>query len=183
MIIKFNLVPIHEEAKEEKRILKTNYLFFLFVSIFLVIVGIAGSAIYLIHKEQYYEKIKKIKIAQLQKYKDIAKKVKLLKKQNEEIRQKILTILSLKRKQGKYLQIYDILVSSIGDNKILFKNLKIQPGKAYLQAIALDLEEVANYLRGLELHNKVLKSVELRNTYKKKMGNIALVEFNTEIRF
>ncbi len=185
MIIKFNLVPVSEKIEEEKKLgfRSIGYLGFLFLLLAVVTVIIIGSGLWLTHKERKYQRIKKMKLAELEKYKKIARKVKLLEKQNEEIKQKIKTIVSLKKKQGRFLKVYDVLVSSIGNNKILFKNLSIREGVVSLQALALDLEEVANYLKALEIQKKIFKSIDLKNTHRKKIKELTLVEFNTEIRF
>ena len=185
MIIRFNLVPKYDKEKEKKKKKKIeiNYIKLFFVCILGVLFTIISSFIFLEYKLNRLEKLKRLKIAERNTYKKIIPKIKQLEEQHKEITQKILTILSLKKKQGQILYTYYIIVSSIGDNDITFKNLTINSQKALLKGVSLDLEDVANFLQTLEFHKEILETIELENIYKKKVGGIEIVEFNTKIFF
>ena len=181
MIIRFNLVPKYE--REKKRKIEIDYVKLFFICILIVVFAIITSFVVLEYKLNRLERLKRLKIAERNTYKKIIPKIKQLKEQHKEITQKILTILSLKKKQGRVLYVYYIIASSIEKNDITFKNLTINSQKALLKGISLDLEDVANFLQTLESHKEILKTIELENVYKRKVGGIGIVEFNTQIFF
>jgi len=183
MIIRFNLVPKYDKEKKKKIKIEISYIKLFFICLLGVIFTIISSFIFLEYKLNHLEKLKRLKIAERNRYKKIIPKVKQLEEQHKEITQKILTIISLKKKQGRILYAYYIIVSSIGDNDITFKNLTINSQKALLKGVSLDLEDVANFLQTLEFNKKILKTIELENIYKRKVGGIEIVEFNSQIIF
>ncbi|RLG12666.1 hypothetical protein DRN73_01810 [Candidatus Pacearchaeota archaeon] len=183
MIIKFNLITktkeeVFEKVPEKFIFLKIYALLLCITILIIVIVGMCLSI-----KVNTLIKEKKAKQAQLQKYKLIVKNVELFKKQNEEIKKRISTILALKKKQDVPLKVISYLMDAIKNNKILFTHLKLTSSTVQIKGIALDLEDVANYLKNLEINKKLIKDVNLVNTVRKTHEKFAYIEFSTNIRY
>ena len=179
MIIKFNLLPKKEIVKSEE--VKEKYIFLkTFLIIFvIVILTIVMGVIYLGYnlKGLKNEKIKKE--TKLKEYKKIAQKVKILEKENEEIKKRISTIIDLKKRQGKELQKIEILIGNIGVNRIVFTQLSVKPSQAKITGVSSDLKDIANYLKNLENQRNIIKEVTLSEIVKKE----AYIEFKARVLF
>ncbi len=183
MIIKFNLLKIHykEEilVEESKLTLIKLYLGLLFLTLIVIV----GGFFYYQMKIKDLENQKLEKEQKLKEYQVLAQRVKQLEEENEEIKKRITTIVNLKKLQGQKLKVIESLISSIGNNKILFSNLNLNSSKASFKALSSDLEYIANYLNNLENNKELFKYVELKKTVQQKRGPFSYVEFETEVGF
>lgn len=182
MIIKFNLIKTHKEEVVliEKRL---SFIKIYLILFFFTLAGVIGGFFYLQMTIKKLETQKVEKEQKLNEFKNLAQRVKQLEQENEEIKKRITTIVNLKKLQGKKLRIIDSLISSIGDNKILFTNLFLENNKGSFKGLSVDLEYIANYLNILEKNKEVFKYVELKKTVQQKKGVLNYVEFETEIGF
>ena len=184
MILKFNLLPRERlEALEAESKKKYQFLKLAGIAILLTFLSISFTSIYLAYKIHFLKSIAKDLSLELSKYKFIAQKVKAMEKENKEIKQRILTILKLKKQQAQILKRLDCLLRAIDNNKIFFNNLEITVSRAQIKGVSMDLEYIANYLKNLERNKNIIKDVILKNTVKRESQAIPYIEFNTEIRF
>jgi len=119
----------------------------------------------------------------LNKYKNIALKVKKLEAEKEDIKKRINAIIELKKDQGQRLRVLYYTLSEVKENKVLINSLKTEPGKEHIKGYALSLEDVANYLKNLEANKQVFKNVELKAAVSKQLAEYSLVEFESEVQF
>lgn len=183
MIIKFNLLKL--QKKEEPVVIEKRITFIkvYLVLLALTLAGIVGAFFYYQTEIKSLEKEKAEKEQKLKEYQVLAQKVKQLEEENEEIKKRITTILSLKKLQGQKLKVIDSIFSSIGNNKILFSNLILESSRASFKALSVDLEYIANYLNTLESNKELFKYVELKKTVQQKKGVLNYIEFETEVGF
>lgn len=179
MIIKFNLLPRKEpvrveEEKERFVFLKTFLIIFLVVIITILVEGVRLQ--YTL-KNLENEKIEKEK--KLLEYKKIEEKLKELERENEELKKRISTIITLKENQGKGLQRIDTLIANIGKNKIVFTELSLELSKADINGVSSDLKDIAGYLKNLENTKEIIKEVSLNKTEKKA----GYIEFKAGVLF
>lgn len=182
MIIKFNLLPKKVVKIEIKgrplQFVKIYFsILFFFTITFLVIIYNNFSTIKNLEKEKNEKQVL------LNKYKNIAKKVKDLEKESEEIKKRIETVLNLKKNQGKNLQYLAELIREIQPEKLIITNLKIQNDNGYLKGLSLDMDFLAFYMQSLENKKELFKNVNLKTAYQKEVADLKLVEFELEVKF
>ena len=182
MIIKFNLLPKESvEVETKERTLSFFKIYFSILSFIIL------SLILLIHNNySIYKKLEKEKNEKqilLNKYKNIAKKVKNLEKENEEIKKRIETVVNLKKDQGKNLKYLAELIKEIQPDKLILTNLKIQNDNCYLKGLSLDIDFLAYYMQSLEGKKDLIKNVNLKTAYQKEVSDLKLVEFELEVKF
>lgn len=181
MIIKFNLTPRKriEEVKEKK---------FPFLSIYLslLLTLIIALSVFII-KTQFdisnLRKEKKEKEETLTRYKSIAKKVKEMEREKEELKKRIETIINLKSKQGKNLKNLFALLSNINSGKLILTNLKLDNNRSNLKGLGLDMDFLALYMEELEKTKEIIKGVNLKSAQQKNLNNIKFIEFEIEVQF
>lgn len=179
MIIKFNLLPKKElirveEEKERFVFLKTFLI--IFIAVILTIFA-EGFRLQYTLKTLKNEKVEKEK--RLVEYKKIAEKLKGLEKENEELKKRISTIITLKENQGKGLQRIETLIGNIGKNRIVFTELSVSISNATINGTSSDLRDIAEYLKNLENVKEIVKEVTLNKTEKKE----GYIEFRAEVLF
>lgn len=184
MIIKFNLLPYKERLFGSPKIAIS--ISFAHVYIFVLVILLAfviGAVINFELNLRKLEKEKKEKKELLNRYKNIALKVKKLEEEKEDIKKRINAIIELKKDQGQRLRVLYFTLSEVKENKVLISSLKTEPGKGYIKGYAFSLEDVANYLKNLEVNKQVFKNVELRSVVTKQLAEYSLVEFESEVQF
>uniref|UniRef100_A0A7C4NUM9 Fimbrial assembly family protein n=1 Tax=Thermodesulfobacterium geofontis TaxID=1295609 RepID=A0A7C4NUM9_9BACT len=179
MIIKFNLLPKRElikveEEKERFVFLKTFLIIFIAV---ILTIFVEGFRLQHTLKTLKNEKVEKEK--RLVEYKKVAEKLEELEKENEELKKRISTIVSLKENQGKGLQRIETLIGNLGKNRIVFAELSVGISNANMNGISSDLKDIAEYLKNLENVKELVKEVSLNKTEKKE----GYIEFRAEVLF
>lgn len=182
MIIKFNLIPkekVEAEIKEKPLIFLKVYSAFLLFFIITI-----ASLIYNTQTKIYsLDKEKKNKEMTLNKYKNIAQKVKVMEKENEEVKKRIETIIALKDAQGKNLRYLDEIMANTSQNQLIFSSLKLENSKAFVKGLGLEMDFLAMYMQKLEQKKDIVKSVNLKNAQQKVVADLKLVEFELEVLF
>ena len=182
MILKFNLLPKKiVEVKAEERP-------FSFVKIYFSILSFIILSLILIAYNNYstiknLEKQRNEKQFLLNKYKNIAKKVKELEKESEEIKKRIETVVNLKKNQGRNLKYFAEVIKEIQPEKLILTNLKIQNDNAYLKGLSLNMDFLAFYMQTLENKKDIIKNVNLKTAFQKELADLKLVEFELEVKF
>ncbi len=128
-----------------------------------------------------YNFLKKEKTDKLNNYKKIALKVKKMEEENKEIYKRIKAIVELKERQGMLLKVLYPIFSEIKENKIFFRNLRADQGKVLVDGYAVSYEDLAQYLKELELKKEIFKNIDLKSAHEKKLGTYEVIEFNVEI--
>ncbi|BAU22838.1 hypothetical protein THC_0443 [Caldimicrobium thiodismutans] len=182
MIIKFNLIP---KEKLEIEIREKPPVFFkIYSAIFLFFIITMASLIYNIQtKIHSLDKEKKNKELILNNYKNIAKKVKSMEKENEEVKKRIETIIALKDTQGKNLRYLAEIMANTIQNQLIFSSLKLENAKASIKGLGLEMDFLAMYMQNLEQKKDIIKSVNLKNAQQKIVSDLKLVEFELEVLF
>ncbi len=182
MIIKFNLLP--KERVEIEAPEKTPVFLKIYSAILLFfIISVVSLTVNLQNKINYLEKEKKNKEMTLNNYKNIAKKVKNMEKENEEVKKRIETIITLKEAQGKNLRYLAEIISNTNQNQLIFSTLKLDNSKAFIKGLGLDMDFLAIYMQRLEQKKEVIKAVNLKNAQQKVLADLKLVEFELEVLF
>ncbi len=185
MIIKFNLLPkeqreeiLEKEAFFKKHLFLKIYLFLIFLVVFLL-----GILTYVNYTQfNSLKKLKADKENQLQKYKNIAKKIKTLEKEEQEVRKRIETIIDLKKLQGQGLERLFLILKEMS-NKIILTNLKLEVSKAQVKGLSLDVDFLAEYMRRLESQKEQIQAVNLKGVQQKILSDIKFSEFEIEILY
>jgi type IV pilus assembly protein PilN len=182
MIIKFNLLPkekIEFEAPEKTPVFLKVYsaiLLFFIISVISLTVNVQK-------KINSLETDKKNKETTLNNYKNIAKKVKTMEKENEEVKRRIETLVTLKESQGKNLRYLAEIISNTNQNQLMFSTLKLDDSKALIKGLGLDMDFLALYMQRLEQKKEIIRSVNLKNAQQKVLADLKLVEFELEVLF
>ena len=182
MIIKFNLIP---KPKIEEIPEKKKYLFLKFYSLLLILI-ILGLGAYFIKSQSEIsslEKIKKERETTLNKYKEVASKVKKMESEKEELKRQIETMVNLKAKQGKNLKNLYAILSKVNYGKLIFTNLKLDSSKAVIKGLGLDMDFLALFMEELEKEKEVIKSLNLKTAQQKNVGDLKFIEFVLEMQF
>jgi len=184
MIIKFNLLPHKKKIiKTSKKVISLSFAHVYVFVLIIIFAFIIGAVINVELNLRKLEKEKREKEEYLNRYKSIAIKVKKLEEEKEDIKKRINAIIELKKDQGQRLRVLYYIISEVKENKVLISTLKADPGKGYIKGYAFSLEDVANYLKNLEVNKQVFKNVELRSAVAKQFGEYSLVEFESEVQF
>jgi len=184
MIIKFNLLPHKKKIiKTSKKVISLSFAHVYVFVLIIIFAFIIGAVINVELNLRKLEKEKREKEEYLNRYKSIAIKVKKLEEEKEDIKKRINAIIELKKDQGQRLRVLYYIISEVKENKVLISTLKADPGKGYIKGYAFSLEDVANYLKNLEVNKQVFKNVELRSAVTKQLGEYSLVEFESEVQF
>ncbi|MGC9109804.1 MAG: PilN domain-containing protein [Caldimicrobium sp.] len=182
MIIKFNLLLkkiVEVESKEKKlSFFKIYFSILSFIILSLIFLIYNNYSIY-----KNLEKEKKEKLVLLNKYKNIAIKVKNLEKENEEIKKRIEIVVNLKKDQSKNLKYLAELIKNVKPDKLILTSLKIQNDNCYLKGLSLDMAFLAYYMQSLEGKKDLIKNVNLKTAYQKEVSDLKLVEFELEVKF
>jgi type IV pilus assembly protein PilN len=182
MIIKFNLLQkkiVEVESKEKKlSFFKIYFSILSFIILSLIFLIYNNYSIY-----KNLEREKKEKLVLLNKYKNIAIKVKNLEKENEEIKKRIEIVVNLKKDQSKNLKYLAELIKDVKPDKLILTSLKIQNDNCYLKGLSLDMDFLAYYMQSLEGKKDLIKNVNLKTAYQKEVSDLKLVEFELEVKF
>ncbi|WP_038055321.1 PilN domain-containing protein [Thermodesulfobacterium hydrogeniphilum] len=179
MIIKFNLLPKKEEAFEEE--LKKEHIF-LKVFIILIVLSFGFIIVETIKMSYEIKHLKKEKIEKEKKFKQyqlIDRQIKNLKIENEEIKRRIETIISLRRAQVEQLKKIETIIASINNNKVYLSQLVLNTNHAKIEGISFNLKEIANYLNNLEKQKPVIKEVNIEEIKRQNK----YISFKTYVKF
>ncbi len=179
MIIKFNLLPKKEEAFEEE--LKKEYIFLKVFTILIVLLFgfIIFETIRMSYEIKHFKKEKNEKEKKFKQYQLIDRQIKNLRIENEEIKRRIETIISLKKAQGEQLKKIETIIASINNNKIYFNQLTLNTNHAKIEGISFNLKEIANYLNNLEKQKPVIKEVNIEEIKRQNK----YIFFKTYVKF
>lgn len=182
MIIKFNLLP----QKTTEVTIKEKPL--TFITVYFSILSFILISFALIAYNNYstlrkLESEKNEKQMTLTKYKNIAEKVKKLEKESEEIKQRIETLVNLKKEQGKSLNYLAELIKEIAPDKLIITSLTLKDNNAHIKGMGLDMDFLAYYMQSLENKKNIIKNVNLKIASQKELQDLKLVEFELEVKF
>ncbi|NPA39530.1 MAG: hypothetical protein GXO57_03710 [Thermodesulfobacteria bacterium] len=177
MIIKFNLLPPEKAKKRIEPSINFNKIFVGVISgiliIAIVLIGFLEFKSYKLAKEVRKE------TAILRKYKHIAQEVKRLQRQTEEIKNRIVIMLRLRNYQRTQMEKFDYLLRNIGSNALYLTDLTFFPDKAVVKGMSLTLNDIANYLSGLEKNSKLVYWANVRNIRR----NENFLQFDINVKF
>ncbi|WP_297057008.1 PilN domain-containing protein [Thermosulfurimonas sp.] len=177
-MIKINFV---REVKE-KRALAFSWVK-LYLGALVVLVSLLLGSLVWMHQELSSREARLDRLEmEKRKYALLAKKVQALKKEDQELRTRIQTILDLKRRRGQLLRVFDQVILSLPAGKMYLVNLSLDMHRVVLSGFALDYQNVATFLKTLE-EKPIFKKVDLFYTRKKKIGEYDLVEFKIGLGF
>ncbi len=113
---------------------------------------------------------------EINKYKDVEKKIAEYKKQKKVIQQKIKVISNLKRDRKRPLLILNALTSNFLTGKMWFEELTIKGNNLDIKGIALSNESIAEFMKRLK-KTALFKRVDLIKTEKRKVQTYELTGF------
>lgn len=120
----------------------------------------------------------------MQDYKDVQKRLSVLKKEKDLIAQKLKVVSHLKAERKKAVAVLDALADNFLIDKMWFEALNLKGDDLSIKGIALGNEAIAEFMRNLK-KAPCFKEVDLVETKKRSVYNINLTGFNLKckIRF
>jgi type IV pilus assembly protein PilN len=175
-MIKINLLP-REEVKAVPEVKREFSIVFLFY----ILLALVGSYLALSLNSQKTTLKKELQSVQteLNKYKDIQRKLAGLKNKKKVIKQKIKVVSVLEKERGKAIEVLNTLTAKILVDKMWVEELKLEGNRLSIKGIALGNETVAEFMERLK-KTPNFQVVELIKTEKKKVSEVSLTSFTLE---
>ncbi|MBX6423656.1 PilN domain-containing protein [Thermosulfurimonas sp. F29] len=178
-MIKINFV---KEREKRKFVLRIDWLKIYFLSACLCLFLVIFSFLAIQREINDKNREKELLQRERARYIILIKKIEKLKKEDDELKNRIQTIIDLKRKRGQLLKIFDEIMLSVPIGKMYLVNFSLHNNRAIVSGFALDYENVAVYLKALE-SKKLFKRTDLLYTKQKEIKGYNLIEFKINLEF
>ncbi|WP_068669118.1 PilN domain-containing protein [Thermosulfurimonas dismutans] len=180
MIIKLNFIPREERKRFVFRVSWLN----LYISVLLILlVTILFSFIWINRELALLEREKSFLQQERNRYRKVIRKIGQLKKENQEIKNRIEAIINLKKKKGHNIKVLDDVLLAVPLGKIYLTRLELSNSMVTIVGFAVDYENVAIFLKKLESTGDLFKEVNLQYTKQKNVKGYNLVEFRIWIKY
>ncbi len=177
-MIKINFVREKEKERKFRLDWFKVYIFFVFLSVLFVL-----SSFFWIQKEIAQRNKEKLALEkEKSRYIVLMKKLEALKKEDLELRNRIQTIIDLKKKRGHLLRVFDEVLLSVPLGRMYLVNFSLYNKKATLSGFAMNYENVDIFIKRVE-KRFIFKRTDLLYNKQKKIKGYNLIEFKINLEF
>ncbi|ACV69486.1 PilN domain-containing protein [Desulfohalobium retbaense] len=177
-MIRINLLPQQKRAKASQAGKELAFLVFLFC----VLLGGIGGTQYWMHRE--IQTLEEHIATKTTRKNELFEQIRHLRQQEKELaslEERIQAIKIIREAQGLPVRYLDALVSLLPEDEIWFESLQFSRSRGIsLRGVALDNQAFAQYVQQLR-ESPYIQSIQTRRTSRRRVQNLDLVEFQTEI--